>query len=179
VPYAAGMPLALKRFHQSRQLHFITFTCYHRAQLLATPAIRDLVEQILERVRRWYDFCVYAYVIMPERMHLLISEPERGEISVAVQMLKQIVARKLGRRTWQRRYYDFNLWSAPKLNEKLAYIHGNPVRRGLVESPDLWKWSSFRHYATGGEGVVEIESEWTARKRERQGIRPQVKMRAV
>jgi putative transposase len=90
------MPLALKRFHHSRQLHFITFTCYHRAPLLATAAARGLVEQTLERVRRWYGFCVYAYVIMPEHLHLLISEPERGDISVAVQMLKQIVARSLG-----------------------------------------------------------------------------------
>src|SRR5262249_49994595 len=59
--------------------------------------------------------------------------------------------------------------------EKLRYIHRNPVRRGLVARPEDWKWSSFRHYATGVEGVVEIESERTAMKRERMGIVPLVR----
>jgi len=51
--------------------------------------------------------------------------------------------------------------------EKLRYIHRNPVKAGLRERPEDWEWSSFRHYATGLEGRVEIVSEWTARKRER------------
>jgi len=54
--------------------------------------------------------------------------------------------------------------------EKLRYIHRNPVNRGLVARPEDWPWSSFRHYATGETGVVEIESQWTVRKRERAGI---------
>ncbi len=51
--------------------------------------------------------------------------------------------------------------------EKLRYVHQNPVKRGLVSSPEDWPWSSFRHSVSGAEGVVEIESQWTARKRER------------
>jgi putative transposase len=79
---------------------------------------------------------------------------------------------------WQARYYDFNVWSERKFVEKLRYIHRNPVKRGLVERPEDWPWSSFRHYASGEVGVVEIESQWTARIRERAGILPTVKMRA-
>jgi putative transposase len=114
---------------------------------------------------------------MPEHVHLLISEPERGKLSVALQMLKQIVGRKLnaGRNSqpfWQRRYYDFNVWSRRKFQEKRRYIHRNPVRRGLVKNPEDWPWSSYRHWLTGVEGTVEIESQWTARKRERLGIVP-------
>lgn len=71
---------------------------------------------------------------------------------------------------WQARYYDFNVYTAKKRIEKLRYIHRNPVKRDLVEKPEDWEWSSFRHYATGEEGVVEIESEWTGRKRERMGM---------
>jgi putative transposase len=94
-------------------------------------------------------------------------------------MLKQIVSRKLQvseiyGRFWQRRYYDFNVWSEKKFVEKVRYIHRNPVRRGLVEQPDQWRWSSFRQYAYGEDGVVEIESQWTARRREWLGIVPQV-----
>jgi putative transposase len=61
--------------------------------------------------------------------------------------------------------------------EKLRYMHGNPVTRGLVASPEDWTWSSFRHYATGEDGAVEIESQWTARKREQRGIYPNVHRR--
>jgi putative transposase len=71
-----------------------------------------------------------------------------------------------------RRYYDFNVWSERKRIEKLRYMHRNPVKRGLVERPEDWLWSSFRHYFYGEEGIVEIESEWTARKREKMGTAP-------
>jgi len=66
---------------------------------------------------------------------------------------------------WQRRYYDFNVWSEEKRVEKLRYMHRNPVTRGLVTKPEDWLWSSYRHYATGQTGVVEIESQWTAFRR--------------
>ena len=63
--------------------------------------------------------------------------------------------------------------------EKVDYIHWNPVRRGLVERPEDWAWSSYRNHLDGGRGVVEIESQWTARERERNGIVPQVKVRST
>jgi putative transposase len=44
-------------------------------------------------------------------------------------------------------------------------MHRNPVKRGLVERPEDWAWSSFRHYATGEVGAIEIESKWTAFQR--------------
>jgi putative transposase len=69
---------------------------------------------------------------------------------------------------WQTRFYDFNVWSQVKKVEKLKYMHRNPVKRGLVARPEDWPWSSFRHYALGEIGPVEIESEWTALRRERE-----------
>jgi hypothetical protein len=62
---------------------------------------------------------------------------------------------------------DFNVRNYRQFVEKLCYIHRNPVKRGLCERPEDWEWSSFRQYATGCEGRVEIECEWTARRRER------------
>src|ERR1019366_5802469 len=187
------MPRALKRYQQAHDLHFITFSCYRRQPRLATPSARRVVDQTLERVRCWYGLVVTGYVIMPEHVHLLISEPERSTLAVAIQMLKQITAQKLSpplppktgdkggapQHFWQARYYDFNVWTAKKRIEKLRYMHRNPVKRGLVEKPEDWRWSSFRHYRTGVEGVVEIESEWTGRKRERMGIVPRVKIQRV
>ena len=170
------MPWALKRFQEARCLHFITFSCHNREPLLGMPESRDSFEITFEQVRQWYGFCVRGYVVMPEHVHLLISEPERKKLSTALQMLKQNVARELrlpeGNPFWLERYYDFNVWSETKRVQKLRYIHRNPVRRGLVEKPEDWKWSSFLHYATGVEGIVEIESEWTVRKREQPGVLP-------
>jgi len=162
------MPWDLERCQQTGNLHFVTFSCWHRQPLLVEDAARQVVACTLERVRRWYGLFVVGYVIMPEHVHLLVSEPERGTLAVALQMFKQITAHELGGSPfWQARYYDFNVWSEKKRMEKLKYIHRNPVKRGLVERPEDWAWSSFLHYATGVEGAVEIESEWTARRRQR------------
>jgi putative transposase len=49
--------------------------------------------------------------------------------------------------------------------EKLRNVHRNPVKRGLAEKPEGWHWSSFRHYAAGVGGTIEIESQWTASRR--------------
>ena len=84
---------------------------------------------------------------------------------------------EVGGHFWQPRYYDFNVWSEKKRIEKLRYIHRNPVRRELVKNPEDWQWSSYRHYLTGEVGVVEIESQWTARARERLGWRPEVRIK--
>jgi len=175
------MPWGLKRYQNTGDLHFVTFSCYKRLPFLAAPAFRRVFEETLERVRRWYGLFVTGYVVMPEHVHLLISEPERSSLRVAIQMLKQITAQKLRptlplsqsetpKRFWQVRYYDFNVRTAKKRIEKLRYLHRNPLTRGLVEKPEDWAWSSFRHYATGEEGIVEVESEWTGRKRERMGM---------
>ena len=164
------MPWGLKRFQQTGQSHFVTFCCYHRRPLLTEAAARRIFETALERVRRSFRLCVYGYVVMPEHVHLLLSEPERQTLADALKSLKQGVSRRLvgnAEHFWQKRYYDFNVRNSAQFVEKLRYIHRNPVKAGLCERPEDWDWSSFRQYATGWEGRVEIESEWTARKRER------------
>jgi putative transposase len=174
------MPRGLKRYQEARELHFLTFSCYRRQPLLASPQAMHQFEVALEWSRRHYSFYVIGYVVMPEHVHLLVTEPERGTLASAVQAIKQSVARRLiGNRQhfWQARYYDFNVWTRNKRIEKLKYIHRNPVKRGLVEKPEDWPWSSYRNYATGQEGVVEVESPWTGKKRERLGTVPRVKMK--
>ena len=164
------MPWGLTRFHQSGQSHFVTFCCYHRRRLLATDESRRIFESALERVRRSYRLYVYGYVVMPEHVHLLLSEPPQDTLADALKSLKQGVSRRLigdADHFWQKRYYDLNIRNYPQFVEKRRYIHRNPAKAGLCERPEDWEWSSFRHYATGCEGRVEIESEWTARKRER------------
>ncbi|MFY9674871.1 MAG: transposase [Terriglobales bacterium] len=183
------MPSGLRRFQQTRRSHFVTFSCYRRQRKFRTPDIYDLFVQTLEDMRGLFSICVYGYVVMPEHVHLLLSEPEQGTLADAIHYLKLSFAKRvrsgvskvsahktdasLGRhRTlesgsfWEKRYYDRNVRDASEFSIKLRYLHRNPVKRGLVSDPAEWKWSSFRHYALREVGVVEIESELTARDRE-------------
>jgi len=169
------MPRNLKRYQESGQTHFVTFSCYRRQARLRSPARCDLFVEKLEQTRTRFGLRVYGYVVMPEHVHLLLSEPDRELLAAALQSLKLAVSKSVPRpgavpgepaRLWQSRYCDRNVRDHAEFVEKLRYIHRNPVNRGLVDRPEDWLWSSFRHYATGEGGVVEIESEWTARQRQ-------------
>jgi REP element-mobilizing transposase RayT len=121
----------------------------------------------------------------PEHIHLLISEPNVGTPSTVMQVLKRRVSRAMHRRKrrtsskqkslwdeapvrkhqpfWQRRFYDFNVWSAKKRNEKMNYMHFNPVKRGLVAHPKEWLWSSYGFYSRTGTSLCAPNPEWEAR----------------
>jgi len=174
------MPAGLHRTYGAHHLHFITCSCYRRLPFLRTARSRDRVLSILEQTRRRYRFVVVGYVVMPEHIHLLITEPEVGTPSTVMQVLKQRTARALlpkrrrldarqGRlfagtvlRTpfWQARFYDFNVWTEKKRVEKLRYIHRNPVKRGLVKTPEQWRWSSYRFYLLNEAGPVRVNEGW-------------------
>jgi putative transposase len=166
------MTRGLTRYPRSENFHFITFSCYRRLPLLNSIATYECYEQELESSRLRYRFIIAGYVLMPEHVHLLVGEPRDAPLSVAIQVLKQRTSRRLKSpgeaHFWQARYYDFNVWNPEKTVEKLRYMHRNPVKRGLVEKPEDWPWSSYRHYATGERGTVEIESFRTARIREKE-----------
>lgn len=168
------MPKGLRRWYGGGEFHFITCSCYRRQAFLGSARRKSLFLKILEEVREKYGFMVVGYVVMPEHFHLLIGEPKVGTPSLVMQVLKQRVARicrvqrkskdqtslfddKMPPAFWQARFYDFNVYSRKKIIEKLRYMHRNPVKRGLVESPEQWAWSSYRQYWLGEEGPVKIE----------------------
>ena len=162
------MTQGLKRYQSTGDLHFITFSCYQRRPCLGSAQASSLFEQSLERTRSGYRFSVIGYVIMPEHVHLLLSEPALAPLAKAIHALKLSVSKRSSEHPfWAHRYYDFNVFTTRKQIEKLRYLHRNPVSRGLVACPDDWQWSSFRHYATGTRGTVEISSSWMAVERER------------
>jgi putative transposase len=180
IRYCRLMTEGLHRFYGGNDLHFVTFSCYRRQPLFNDDGRRDLFLRILERVRRRYRLVVLGYVVMPEHIHLLVSEPQRETLSTAMQALKLGFVRSLDggvptsrkrsekrgtpmtrtpmtpKHFWQARFYDFNVWTEKKRTEKLRYIHRNPVARGLVDSPEKWKWSSFRWYLCGEAGPVKM-----------------------
>jgi putative transposase len=173
----------LNRCYGHGFLHFITFSCYQRLPVLQRETRRDLFVRTLEQVRRSYRFVVVGYVVMPEHVHLLLSEPERADPGTVVQVLKQRFARAVLRGSrehrmpkqaslwnqpltqshiWQARFYDFLVYTKKKRMEKLHYMHRNPVDRGLVLEPEQWPWSSLRHYLNDERGPVLVNESVTA-----------------
>jgi putative transposase len=171
------MPKNLKRFIGRGDLHFIHFTCYQRRPLLGSVKARNLAVKILGEVRARYGFSLLGYVIMPEHVHLLMSELPTVLPARIVQVFKQRVSRQMRgrkrvlpgqlglpfpknardlRRFWQRRYFDFNVYSEKKLREKLDYMHMNPVKERLVKHPRGWPWSSWTFYERG-EGLLAMD----------------------
>ncbi len=167
------MPKGLRRIQGGGDFHFITCSCYRRRQFLGSARRRDLFLKILEEARRKFDFIIVGYVAMPEHFHMLVSEPKTKPLSIVIQILKQRVSQKCRQRRrrtkqmdlweadsppafWQTRYYDFNVYSGKKKIEQLRYLHRNRVTRGLVESPEQWRWSSYRYYRYGEKGPVKI-----------------------
>jgi putative transposase len=173
------MPKGLKRYYGRGHLHFLTFSCYRRLPLLGTVRARNTFVKALASIRERYQFLVVGYVVMPEHVHLLISEGPKCTPSTVLKVLKQRVSRDLRKqrrrvpagqmrlafkegdaglpRFWQPRFYDFNVYSAKKKREKINYMHSNPVRRGLVTNPGEWVWSSFLFYERGAGGLVPID----------------------
>jgi REP-associated tyrosine transposase len=163
---AWGMPWGLYRTQHTGHQHFLTFSCWGRRPLMRSGESRAAFESSFEKMRNRYGFLVIGYVVMPEHVHLLVSEPQVADLATAIQAIKLSVVKKRKERPfWFERYYDFVVYSEQKRVEKLRYIHRNPVVRGLVARPEEWAWSSFRHYQTGLIGTVEIESWWTDQRR--------------
>ena len=174
------MPSGLHRTYGAHHLHFITCSCYRRLPFLGTARSRDPFLTILEQTRERYRFVVVGYVVMPEHIHLLLTEPEVGTPSTVMQVVKQRTARALlpkrkrrnprqrnlfgdepkRRAFWQARSYDFNVWTTKKRVEKLRYMHRNPVKRGLVGAPEEWRWSSYRFYLLDEAGPVRVNEGW-------------------
>ncbi len=125
----------------------------------------------IENARQRLNFHVWAYVFMPEHVHLLVwpqdAEYDMAEIRkaikapVAVQAIRYLsaqapdwisrITRRRGKKSerlfWQSGGgYDRNVVSGTTLLKMIDYIHLNPVRRGLVDKPELWKWSSAAWY---------------------------------
>jgi putative transposase len=179
-----------KRFNIPWDAHELTFSCYRRRALLSRDRTRNYLAQAVALARNVHSFDVWAYVVMPEHVHLLVW-PRRDDYSVSaiLKTLKQSVSRKaIGylRRTnpdglralatgqkhcpyrfWQDGGgYDRNIRTAAALRKAVEYAHNNPVVRELVPRPEDWIWSSCRDWEFGEEGPIPIDRESCLRSME-------------
>ena len=174
-----------KRFNDIGHAHALTFSCYRRRPFFTKHCFCEWMVESIAAARVKHGFHVWAYVIMPEHVHLLIFPTSREySISKILSTLKQPVAKKAllfarqqtpaslpamqdlqptGRvhyRFWQRGGgFDRNLTNPHAIWNNIDYIHANPVRRCLCASPADWRWSSASEYMSPGSGVLQIDRE--------------------
>src|SRR5262249_8497060 len=163
--------------------HFLTYSCFQRLPLLSADRSRAWVVEALQEARRKLDFDLWAYVLMPEHVHLLLRPRQPGyRMERSLAALKRPVSARakqhlLATRShaWLQRLtvregeqrvfrfwqagggYDENQWDDRPVLEIMDYIHNNPVRRGLVERAVEWKWSSACFWAGDHSGPLRMD----------------------
>ena len=162
----------VKHYDHAGHAHFLTFSCYQRLPLLSKPRTCKWFIDALETTRQKHHFDLWAWVIMPEHVHLLIfprSVPYRtgailsslkspvGTRAIAylhahapdfLERLRVINANRVYHRFWQAGPgQDHNVYEPETVHQIVEYLHANPVRRGLTERPEDWPWSSAADWA--------------------------------
>jgi putative transposase len=178
--------------------HELTFSCFQRLPLLNKDRTRKWLIEALGRTRKRYQLELWAYVIMPEHAHVLVW-PRQADYSISaiLKSVKQPVARaairylrqnapswlrrlevaragKIEYRFWQEGGgYDRNVFDEHVAWTCVEYMHANPVRRGLVEHPTDWPWSSARWYAGMDDVLLEMDAgpDWPSLARRGRGRR--------
>jgi putative transposase len=163
-----------RRLDDALYTHFITFSGYHRRRLLDHDRCKQTFLGVLNEVREKFTARCVGFVLMPDHVHLLIWFPQPRQLSPFVQQLKGRSSTQIKRflrdglvqyaarispadPVWQVRFYSFEIDGQKKLEEKLTYMHLNPVRAGLVARMIDWQWSSARWYEERQSVEVPIE----------------------
>ena len=182
-PRAGVAPTSAQLVGDRGHAHALTFSCYRRRPLLDSEPARELTAAAIERARRKHRFHLWAYVFMPEHVHILILPlDEHYSISDILKSIKQPVSRRVTmdlkkrnadalkcletglarpeHRFWQDGGgYDRDRWSEGEIMRQIEYIDNNPVRRGLADQPAEWYCSSAGDWISGSGGPIRIDRE--------------------
>ncbi len=173
-----------KRYDEDGQGHYLTFSCFQNQPFLKGDRAKGWLIGSIALARKKYPFDLWAWVIMPEHVHLLLFPYGEVKIKDILFGIKKSVAEhainfvrknapefiprmldvqpggKKSLRFWQRGGgYDRNIISIEELHEKIQYIHKNPVRRELVSEPAEWLWSSYRAWEYGENKPLFIDRD--------------------
>jgi REP element-mobilizing transposase RayT len=151
--------------------------------LFFDPAIVSLILESVRFLQKERKFALYSYVIMENHMHLIASAPELGKAvkefksftartiidylkdNNAIPVLEKLANAKLYHKKestyqlWQEGSHPEEIYNEKMLIQKIMYIHNNPVKRGYVDEPQHWRYSSARNYE-GMEGLLEVITDW-------------------
>jgi len=168
----------MRRWEIGGDVRFVTFSCHRRLPLLGSAAVRDVFAESLQKARARFNCELFAWVAMPEHVHLLMR-PRGGELGPVLRSTKLSVAQRVierwreldapillemtsadGRpRFWQKGGgFDRNVRDFSEFSRHVRYIHRNPAKRGLVEDPADWRWSSLRWWMGERSGPVSCDT---------------------
>jgi len=152
----------LRRLLESRRIFFVT-THFASAVLPIAHSEYVIILQSLAEARLHRKFLLLAYCLMPTHLHLLVAPSDEDRLSgvmreIKIRSAKRMRAARPKQKTlWQARYFDRIMRHRQELSETLDYIHLNPVKDGLVKSPDRWPWSSWPGWQTGGNPPIPVD----------------------
>ena len=171
-----------KRINEPGNAHCLTFTCFRNRQWLVSDRSCQWMADAINRTGAKHQLDIWAYVIMPEHVHLLFL-PRESDYSIGriLTTMKQSVSNRVlqtvrkthpeflenmadvqpngnvSYRFWQRGGgYDRNLYERKSILAEVDYIHANPVRRKLCDRPTDWYWSSAGDHAEVRTGPVTL-----------------------
>jgi len=157
----------LRHYDNLGTVRFVTFSSYRRKKYLLAPGTPELLIRHLSEVKTKYSIRFFGYVIMPEHVHLVMLPPDGLKLGLMIREIKSKMAREyfaelapdvLGPRVfWQKRCYDHNCRTVDTVREKIVYCHNNPVKRGLVDHPGEYIWSSYNWYRGGRDVPFAID----------------------
>lgn len=153
----------IKRHFETGYLYFVTTVVQERRPIFLNDKLCKIFLVSLEYFKLILDYKIYAYCIMPDHIHLLLQPCGKYELSYIMQMIKGSFARKVNKmkastgKLWQKRYYDEIIRNDTMLIRKIEYIHNNPLRKGLANSLEEYRYSSYQFYFNNKCDIITID----------------------
>lgn len=152
-----------RRYPNVGSPYLVTTTVKARQPLFVERAYCEIVAGCIQYLRTNLGHQVHAFVIMPDHIHLVVTPKAGNTVSQVMHTLKLYTARQIdaiiGSKggIWQPRFYERALRTARDLEQALTYVHNNPVKAGLTDSPEQYYWSSYRACLLGQPVPIGID----------------------
>ncbi len=159
----------LRRLYIEGGTYFFTVVTNKRRKLLCKPESRLALRTAISDVRSRHPFDIIAWVLLPDHLHCIWTLPAGdADFSMRWSLIKRNVSYQLkdrfGTRSdrtlkqlknreagfWQHRFWEHAIKDENDLIRHFDYVHFNPVKHGLVEMVEGWKWSTFHKYLRMG-----------------------------
>ena len=166
---------SLRRLYIEGGTYFFTVVTHQRQAFLCDPPCRKALREAIRRVRDAYPFDSLAWVLLPDHVHTIWALPENDadystrwglikryfshQLRDVIDMRHLRTARQVSKREsglWQHRFWEHAIRNEMDLRRHVEYIHNNPVKHGLVSSPDQWEWSTYRMYHEHGCNIEKM-----------------------
>jgi len=176
-----------KRYRIEGSIYYITNVIYDRVKVFVEPSFIIPIIDSLNYYRYQYDCKIIGYVVMPNHIHLLIFPPAGQAVTDFMRDFKRFTSGRITRqakvegkkewikrfeqagveteraeyKVWQDSFWEQSIYTENFLQQKLDYIHLNPIRAGIVEEAANYPYSSYRNYYLNDHQLIEIDSYWS------------------